>query len=75
MDREPSHIISNSSEPSKPELRRIDEKMQNRLSFLMDKSNEGQLTDDEARELAQLGDHAEKLSFENARILAETAAP
>jgi len=61
-------------EPSKPELHRIDEKTQERLSFLMGRNNEGQLTDREARELAELGDYAEKLSLENARILADVAA-
>jgi len=61
-------------EPSKPELHRIDEKTQQRLSFLMGKSNEGQLSDAEATELAELGDHAEKLSLENARILADASA-
>ena len=61
-------------EPSKPELHRIDEKTQERLSLLMGKSNEGQLTDAEARELAELGHYAEKLSLENARILADAAA-
>jgi DNA-binding Xre family transcriptional regulator len=61
-------------EPSKPELHRIDEKTQERLTFLMGRSNEGQLTDGEAREFAELGDYAEKLSLENARILADAAA-
>ncbi len=61
-------------EPSRPELHRIDEKTQERLSFLMGKSNEGQLTSSEAREFATLGDYAEKLSLENARILADAAA-
>jgi DNA-binding Xre family transcriptional regulator len=61
-------------EPSRPELHRIDEKTQDRLTFLMDRSNDGQLSDSEARELAELGDYAEKLSLENARILADAAA-
>jgi DNA-binding Xre family transcriptional regulator len=61
-------------EPSKPELLRIDEKTQERLSYLMAGNNEGPLTADEARELAELGDYAEKLSLENARILADVAA-
>jgi DNA-binding Xre family transcriptional regulator len=61
-------------EPSKPELHHIDEKTQQRLSFLMDRNNEGQLTDDEASELAALGEYAEKLSLENAWILADAAA-
>jgi DNA-binding Xre family transcriptional regulator len=61
-------------EPSKPELHRIDEKTQKRLTVLMGRSNEGQLTDREARDLAELGDYAEKLSLENARILANAAA-
>jgi DNA-binding Xre family transcriptional regulator len=61
-------------EPSKPELHRIDDKTQERLSLLMGRSNEGELTDSEARELAELGNYAEKLSLENARILADVAA-
>ncbi|MGA3171908.1 MAG: helix-turn-helix transcriptional regulator [Chthoniobacteraceae bacterium] len=61
-------------EPSKPVLHHIDEKTQERLSFLMDKNNEGRLSGAEAKELAELGDYAEKLSLENARILAEAAA-
>jgi len=56
--------------PSKPELHRIDDKTQERLSQLMGKGNEGQLTDAEAAELEELGAYAEKLSLENARILA-----
>jgi hypothetical protein len=61
-------------EPSKPELHRIDDKTQQRLSFLMARNNEGKLTAAEARELADLGNYAEKLSLENARILADAAA-
>jgi DNA-binding Xre family transcriptional regulator len=61
-------------EPSKPELHRIDEKTQERLSFLMGRNNEGKLSGPEARELAELGHYAEKLSLENARILADAAA-
>jgi DNA-binding Xre family transcriptional regulator len=59
--------------PSKPELHRIDERTQERLSYLMGRNNEGQLTEVEAAELAELGAHAEKLSLENARILANAA--
>lgn len=40
----------------------------------MGRSNEGQLTHREAKELAELGAYAEKLSVENARILADAAA-
>jgi DNA-binding Xre family transcriptional regulator len=60
-------------EPAKPELHQIDAKTQERLSFLMGRNNEGQLTESEARELAELGDYAERLSLENARILADAA--
>jgi DNA-binding Xre family transcriptional regulator len=60
-------------EPPKPELRRIDEKTQERLSRLMEKNNEGKLTSEEAKELAELGGYAEKLSLENARVLARFA--
>jgi DNA-binding Xre family transcriptional regulator len=59
--------------PSKPELHRIDDQTQQRLSYLMSRSNEGKLTGAEATELAELGAHAEKLSLENARILANAA--
>ncbi len=58
----------------KPMFHRIDEKMQARLSFLMEKNNEGKITPREAKELAELGAQAEQLSLENARILAEIAA-
>jgi DNA-binding Xre family transcriptional regulator len=61
-------------EPPKPELHRIGHKMQERLSVLMAKNNEGKLSDAEAAELAELGNFAEKLSLENARILADAAA-
>jgi DNA-binding Xre family transcriptional regulator len=57
----------------KPMLHRIDEKMQARLAVLMDKNNDGKLTPQEAKELAELGAQAERLSLENARILAEIA--
>ncbi len=53
-------------------LIRIDRKMQARLTFLMGKNNEGQLTESEMRELVELGDHAEKLSLQNAQILADS---
>jgi len=56
-----------------PVLQRIDEKTQHRLSALMGRNNEGLLTPAEARELAELGAYAEKLSLENARLLAEIA--
>lgn len=56
-----------------PGLQRIDEKTQQRLSELMGRNNEGVLTAAEAKELAELGAYAEKLSLENARLLAEIA--
>lgn len=49
----------------------IEPQAQARLSLLMDKNNEGQLTHAEAKELEQLGEYAERLSLENARALVE----
>lgn len=60
-------------EPPKTELHRLDETTQERLSFLMGRNNEGKLTKPEAAELMELGAYAEKLSLENARMLAEIA--
>jgi len=53
-----------------PKLHRIDQEMQDRLSLLMTKNNEGELTSRERKELEILGAEAERLSLENARILA-----
>jgi DNA-binding Xre family transcriptional regulator len=60
-------------EPPQPKLHRIDERMQERLSILMAKNNEDELTDQERDEFQKLGAEAERLSLENARILAAAA--
>jgi hypothetical protein len=44
----------------------IDEKAQTRLDELMERNNEGTITATERKELAALGDEAERLSLENA---------
>lgn len=56
-----------------PKLHRIDPKTQARLDELMSKNTEGQLTPAERRELSALGAKVERLSIENARMLAEQA--
>lgn len=57
-------------ERPKPKLHRIDAKSQRLLNELMAKNNEGTLTSAERRELARLGEIVERLSLENARMLA-----
>jgi hypothetical protein len=53
-----------------PKLRKLDSKADKRLSLLMGKNSRGELTPDEKAEFQTLGAIAEKLSLENARILA-----
>ncbi len=60
-------------EAPQPKLHRIAESMQERLSMLMGKNNEGDLTEQERAEFQQLGEEAERLSLENARMLASIA--
>lgn len=60
-------------EPVKPKLRRIDSETQERLDFLMEKNNEGTITEAERRELLKLGEMVERLSLENARLVASQA--
>lgn len=62
-------------EPPQPRLHRIDDATQERLSTLMAKSNENELSDSERAELERLGSEAERLSLENARILAAATKP
>ena len=56
--------------PRKPKLHRIDEKTQKRLDELMTRNTEGELTARERKELEELGNLVERLSFENAQLLA-----
>ena len=53
-----------------PRLQRIDADTQARLDELMGKNTEGTLDEAERRELGRLGRLVEKLSLENARLLA-----
>jgi DNA-binding Xre family transcriptional regulator len=56
--------------PRQPKLHRIDEKTQKRLDELMTRNTEGKLTARERKELEELGEAVERLSFENAQLLA-----
>ena len=53
-----------------PRLRKIDAKSDKRLSALMEKNSRGELSEKESEEFEDLGAFAERLSFENARLLA-----
>ena len=53
-----------------PRLRKIDAKSDRRLSALMEKSSRGELSEKEREEFEELGAFAERLSVENARLLA-----
>jgi len=53
-----------------PKLARIDNATQDRLDDLMSRNTEGKLTAKERRELETLVDEVERLSLENARLLA-----
>ena len=57
-------------EPVKPKLHRIDAGMQERLDVLLEKNNEGTIAAAEKKELEELGETVERLSLENARMLA-----
>lgn len=57
-------------ERPKPKLHRIDPKTQARLDELMAKNTEGSLTAAEKKELASVGETVERLSLDNARMLA-----
>lgn len=56
-----------------PRLQRVDARTQARLNELMARNTEGELDAAERRELAKLGQAVEKLSLENARLLASHA--
>lgn len=60
-------------ERPKQKLHRIDAKTQSRLDELMTKNTEGTLTAAEKKELASLGETVERLSLENAKMLAAHA--
>lgn len=68
---DPGKLIdwSQATDPSS-RLQRIDAEMQARLDDLMGKNTEGLLTAAERREFRKLGQLVEKLSLENARLLA-----
>lgn len=57
-------------EKPRPKLHRIAAETQARLDELMAKNNEGTLTAREKKDLAGLGETVERLSLENARMLA-----
>lgn len=59
----------------KPKLHRIDDKTQARLDHLMDKNTAGTLTAKENEEFHDLGEMVERLSYENAKILAGQTRP
>jgi len=61
-------------DPPKLKLHRIDEKTQGRLDYLMGKNTEGTLVKREREELEELAERVERLSFENAQMLAGSAA-
>ena len=73
--RDPGKLIlwTPASSPS-PRLRRINAETQARLDELMSKNTEGNLTTTERRELERLGRQVEKLSLENAHLLASHAS-
>jgi hypothetical protein len=56
--------------PHETKLQRIDEKTQRRLDELMTRNTEGELTAKERKELEELGELVERLSFQNAQLLA-----
>ena len=62
-------------QPPAPKLQRIDPKTQKRLDYLMARSNEGELTDDERMELERFAAELEALSIRNAKLLAQHAHP
>jgi hypothetical protein len=53
-----------------PKLQKLDPIADKRLSLLMAKNDRGDLTEEEKQELQELGEIAEKLSLQNARIFA-----
>lgn len=61
--------------PVKPKLHRIDAGMQSRLDALMEKNNQGTITASEKKELKDLGRTVERLSLENAQMLARHSKP
>jgi hypothetical protein len=53
-----------------PRLRKIDAKSDKRLSELMEKNSRGELSEKEREDFQELGAAAERISLENARLLA-----
>ena len=68
---DPGELIQWSAAASPLRLQRIDEATQKRLDELMDRNTEGRLTAAERREFEKLGELVEKLSLENASLLAQ----
>ena len=62
------HLISLAPPP--PKMARMDAVTQDRLDELMGRNTEGKLTLKERRELERLVEEAERLSLDNARLLA-----
>ena len=62
------HLISLAPPP--PKMARMEAVTQDRLDELMGRNTEGKLTGKEHRELERLVEEAERLSLENARLLA-----
>jgi len=62
-------------QPPAPKLHHIDPKTQKRLDYLMARSNDGDLTDDERAELERFAVELEALSINNAKLLARHAHP
>lgn len=62
-------------QPPAPKLHQIDAKTQKRLDYLMARSNDGELTEDERTELERSAVELEALSIKNAKLLAQHARP
>lgn len=67
---DPSELIEWTDAATPPRLQRIDEATQARLDELMERNTEGKLKVAERREFERLGELVEKLSLENASLLA-----
>ena len=68
---DPSVLIEWMDAASPPRLQRIDEATQARLDELMERNTEGTLKAVERREFERLGELVEKLSLENASLVAQ----
>jgi hypothetical protein len=68
---DPGELIDWTAGANPPRLKRIDEATQIRLDELMDRNTEGRLSAAERLEFEELGQLVEKLSLENAALLAQ----